>query len=75
MFITIAPNDFNIKIKNAKRLLDKSNDVTITLKIKGRYNEKQDLIDEFVNRIKTSLSEYKLISESSKSNNHHFLYR
>jgi len=75
MFFGIGSNDLDTKMRNAKRLLDKNHDVRVTLKIKGRYVEKTELVDKFLQTVKSNFEDYKLINTTEKPRDTVLLYR
>ncbi len=63
-------NDFNIKIKNTKRLLKKGNKIRIIIKFKGREIIHKNIAFNMLNKIKEKLSKIsQLIFFSRKTEN------
>lgn len=54
----IADNDYNTKIKHAKRFLSDKNKVKFNVFFRGREMEKRDILKSLMDRLKTDLEEY-----------------
>jgi translation initiation factor IF-3 len=53
---TIDDNDFNIKLKAARKFLEEGDKVKVTLRFRGREMAHQELGTQLINRIKQELS-------------------
>jgi len=54
----IADNDYNTKIRLAKRFLEEKNKVKFNVFLRGREIDKKELIDQLLERVKGDLEPY-----------------
>ena len=53
----IDENDYNIKIRNARRFIDDGNKVKLTLRFRGREMAHQDIARALMDRVKASMED------------------
>ncbi len=56
--LRIADNDYNTKIRMARKFLEDNNKVKFNIFFRGREMEKKELINQLIERIKNDLSDY-----------------
>ncbi len=61
----IADNDYNTKIKLARKFLEEKNKVKFNVFFRGRELDKKELIEQLIERIKEDLAEYGSIEGSA----------